>query len=353
MKQNLNWLQIYRLKGLKTSRLFVLIIVAVLLSSCTKEASLVKREAFLMNTVLTVSIDGDEEVLDKVFERLEEIDRLYNRKNESSEIYLINNHKLIRPSKEVYDLLDRSFQYAKVTDGAFNPAIGPLVDLWGIDGTGRELSSIPSADEIKKTIPLCDYNNVSIKDREVNLPEEMSIDLGAIVKGYATDEIVKILRDDGIKSAIIDLGGNIFAYGEKAGGNNWRIGVADPFIENRESLLVLEGKDFSLVTSGNYERYIIYKGKKYHHILDTGTGMPAENELASVSIISAKSELCDMLSTTLFVNGIEKGVETIKNFDAGVIFVTKDKRILASSNIYNMINLDSIKEGFILEKIDD
>lgn len=353
MKQNLNWLQTFQLKGLKTSRFFALIIVAFLFTSCTGKASLVRREAFLMNTVLVVSIDGDEKVLDKVFDRLEEIDRLFNRKSESSEIYLLNNHKIVRPSKEVYDLLDRSFEYAKLTDGAFNPAVGPLVDLWGIDGTGREVSSIPSFDEIENTISYTDYRNVSIKDGEVVVPEGMSIDLGAIVKGYATEEIIKILKKNEIKSAIIDLGGNIYAYGEKTGGINWRIGVADPFIERRESILVLEGKDFSLVTSGNYERFVIYKGKRYHHIIDSSTGMPAENEIASVSIVSDRSEICDMLSTALFVNGLERGIETIKDFDAGVIFVTKDKRVLVTSNIYNMVDLDSVKEGFILEKIDD
>ena len=175
----------------------------------------------------------------------------------------------------------------------------------------------------------------------------MKLDLGAIAKGYAADDIAHLLISHKIKKAIIDLGGNIYALGEKEPGENWNIGIRDPETERGEPVLSISVNNTSIVTSGIYERFFEVDGKKYHHILDPRTGYPVENELLSVTIVATSSMDADALSTSTFLLGTDKGmslIEQTKNVDA--IFINKKREVKLSSGLRGKIKI--LDDRFVL-----
>ncbi|MCX8012779.1 MAG: FAD:protein FMN transferase, partial [Rectinema sp.] len=170
----------------------------------------------------------------------------------------------------------------------------------------------------------------------------MRLDLGAIAKGYAADEIAQILANHKVKAAIIDLGGNILAFGAKKDKSPWRIGIQDPESERGEYLGIVTGPQMTVVTSGVYERFFIENGTRYHHILSTRTGWPVDNGLLSVSIVSKRSIDADALSTSLFILGMEKGLALLKNFaDTYAIFIDKDHKVYLSPGAEKIFTLIS------------
>ncbi len=175
-------------------------------------------------------------------------------------------------SDETYYVIKEAVEYARLTGGAFDPTVGPLVRLWGIN---TEEARIPSQEEIDETLKLVDYNKVQFDDgnNEIFLEKEgMMIDIGGIAKGYAADKAVEFLRDNGIKSAYVNMGGGVTTLGAREDGNPWRVGIQDPREPRGEVLAIVEMVDMSIDTSGDYERYFIEDGVRYHHILDTNTG---------------------------------------------------------------------------------
>ena len=179
----------------------------------------------------------------------------------------------------------------------------------------------------------------------------MAIDLGGIAKGYAADEAIRIFRQYGIKSALIDLGGNLYALGTKPDGKPWKIGLQNPFGTRGDIFATLHVVDKTLVTSGTYERYFVQDGKRYHHILDTSTGYPVENGLMSVTIISDSSIDADALSTTVFALGLKDGmelVERLKQVDA--VFVSTDYKLYTSSGI-KQYDFQIVNNKFKIEKL--
>ena len=176
----------------------------------------------------------------------------------------------------------------------------------------------------------------------------MLLDLGSIAKGYAADEIVKILKEENINSAIIDLGGNIYALGFKEGNKNWKIGIQNPFDNRGKIVGSLEVSNKTVVTSGVYERYIEQDGQTYHHILNPETGYPYETDIAGVSIIADKSIDGDALSTLVFTKGLEKGLELVENIDGvDAIFITNNKEVYVTKDLKD--NFKITNEEFILK----
>jgi thiamine biosynthesis lipoprotein len=225
--------------------------------------------------------------------------------------------------------------------------------LWVVKSGETERDEIPTDTEIEKIKYLIDYKNLQmLEDNQVFLTEkQMKINLGSIVKGYAADEVRRILLENDVNIAMIDLGGNIFAHGFKADGSSWKIGIQNPLEYTGNFLGILQVKDKSIVTSGDYERYFIYDGKKYHHILDTETGYPVDNEIMGVSIISEKSIDGDGLSTTLFALGLDKGMELINSIEgAEAIFITKEKSIYFTEGINDKFILSDGSSGFVIRE---
>lgn len=346
-----------KLKRLFTSAI-VLFILSVILTGCSSNSGLnksskdqpISRTEFMMDTILTIKIydKKDKKILDEAFERLKEIENRMSISIEDSDVSLINKNagtKPVQVHEDVYYVLEMAKHYATISNGAFDPTIGPIVDLWNISSEEpKERDSIPTDDQIQTALDLVNYNELELmEDNYVYLKRKgMKVNLGGIVKGYAADEVKRILMENGVESAIIDLGGNIYALGQKVNGDPWNIGITDPFEPSASYVGILPVKDKSLVTSGDYERYIIYKGKRYHHIINSNTGYPADNEVTSVSIISDKSIDGDALSTTLFVLGVEDGLKLAEQLDGiEVIFITKDKEVIVSEGLKGQFALSN------------
>jgi len=326
-------------------------VLAIGIVGCTNEDSNqpISRTEIFMSTPVSITIyDGEyENILDKAFEKVEEVENLVSINKENTEISELNKNagiEKVKLSDISYDILKKGLEYSKLSNGSYDITIGPLVKLWNI---GFEDAKVPSQDEINEVIDTIDYNNIKINDstKEVFLKKKgMEIDLGSIAKGYIADEIANILKQEGVNRAIIDLGGNIYALGSKSSDSNWKIGIQNPFNDRGEVVGGIEVSDKTVVTSGIYERFIEENGVKYHHILNPKTGYPYETDIAGVSIITDKSIDADALSTLTFTKGLEEGLKFIEGLDnVDAIFITNDKKIYITENIrdsFKIINTE-------------
>lgn len=334
------------------------LVLILLLTGCTlNNKEPISKSAFLMDTFMTIKIfdKSDEKIIDKAFLKVKEIEEKMSSTIESSEISEINKNAGIQPvkvSEETYYVLKEAKRYAELSSGAYEPTIGPLVDLWDIKAEEKERDALPCIQDINDKKSLVNYEKLELlEDNKVFLKEKgMKITLGGIVKGYAADEVKEVLLENGVNAAIIDLGGNVFAHGIKEDNSPWIIGIQNPFETTGKYLATIEVKDKSIVTSGSYERYFEYNNKTYHHILDRETGYPSENEIAGVSIISDKSIDGDALSTTLFVLGVEKGTKLVNSFEGiEAAFITKDNQIYISENMENIFSIAKELNNFSIK----
>ncbi len=326
--------------------LFVIILfIASRLMINKKVNESTSKTNYLMGTIVKLTIYDnleDEEIFEKVFEKIRKIENKMSLNIKSSETNKINNRAFserMKISEEMNFVLEKSIEYSKLSKGYFDVTIGSLVELWGI---GSEDAKVPSNQEIEQAIANIDYKNIDLNKDGISLKKDnILIDLGAIAKGYAADQVADYLKTQNIEKAIIDIGGNIYALGSKTEDTAWTIGIQNPFNEARGDFLgTVNVSNKSIVTSGVYERYLEESGKKYHHILNPFTGYPVENELMSVSIISDRSIDGDALSTSVFSLGLEKGyklVESLENVEA--IFVAKDKYVYLTKGATDIFEL--------------
>jgi thiamine biosynthesis lipoprotein len=302
------------------------------LTACLKPPP--AQSEFVLGTVCTINLyeQGSARIYDAIFSRLHEIEQTMSASLAGAPLDRINQNAGIAPVPVPADLiavLDTALGYAELSDGAFDPTVYPLVKRWAI---GSEDPHLPQEAEIQEALSLINWRDVVI-DREAATVflrrSGMALDLGAIAKGYAADEAARLLQNARIKRAIIDLGGNIFAYGTKQeSGLPWRIGIQNPLDTRGTYLGILAVRHKSIVTSGVYERYAEINGQRYHHILSTRDGYPVRNGLLSVTIIADRSIDADGLSTAAFALGYEQGRTLVEAIDqAEAIFVFEDKRI--------------------------
>lgn len=344
---------------LKFKNLFFLmsLIFITTLIGCNKNqastSELLSRTELFMGTVIKITLydSNDSTILDKAFDRISEIESLVSINESGTELDKVNDLAGISPvevTSTTYEIVEKGLEYSKLSNGGFDITVGPLVKLWNI---GLDDAKVPTQEEIHSVLPLIDYNLLELneKDHTIFLKNKgMMIDLGSIAKGYAADEISRILTENNVNSAIIDLGGNIYAHGIKPSGQDWNIGIQNPFSTRGDIIGVLKVKNKTVVTSGIYERYIEKDGVKYHHLLNPDTGYPFENNIAGVSIVTDKSIDADALSTTVFAKGLEEGlkfVETLPSVDA--IFITKDNKVYITNGIRDSFTLEN--EDFTLE----
>ena len=315
------------------------------------------RAEFVLATVCVIMLydRGEPQVYEEVFARLREIENRMSFFMEGSDINRINRAAGIEPVRvpgDVFYVIERAVYIAELSGGAFDPTVGPLVALWDIGGATPP--RIPPQEEIKKLLPLVNWQNVEL-DREnqsVFLKKPgMALDLGAIAKGYAADEAAEIIRNAGIPQAIIDLGGNNLLVGEKADGTLWRIGIQDPLDERGAYIGVLETRETSVVTSGVYERYFVYEGVHYHHLLSPSLGHPAQSGLLSATIITGVSMDADALSTAIFVMGHEKGRALVESLDGvEAIFILEDRSVLLSGGLTAGVDFFLTNEDYRLKQ---
>ncbi len=328
--------------------LCVYILLMLVIISCTKtsDASLgakqvpVSESRLLLGTSCRITLyDRNHEALfASAFNRIEKIEHEMSTRIPTSDISQVSaaagTGTGVTVSADTLEVIQEALWMAQISNGAFDPTIGPLVTLWGI---GTEDPRIPEPEEIATALKRVDYTAVSVDPElsQISLTApNMALDLGGIAKGFAADEVKTVLTDNGITSALINLGGNVLTLGTKPDGTPWRIGIQDPTSSRGKYILVVSLVDKSVVTSGIYERFFERDGVHYHHILDTTTGYPVNSGLMSVSIIASDSSLADALSTTVFSLGREKGLRLIESYkDVEAICITKEKKIYMSSGL--------------------
>lgn len=314
----------------------VLTASALLLTGCSGAKSSTQTDQdltytdMLFDTVIKIQIldPADESILDGLKKLCEKYDTMFSATNTDSELYKLNhaNGQPFTVSSETANLIQEGIHYSELSGGAFDLTIEPVSALWDFKA---DKPTVPSSDAIAQAVSHVDYTKVDIQDNTVTLEDpEAGIDLGAIAKGYIADQVKTYLKKQGIKHAIINLGGNVDVIGTKPDGSKYNIGIPKPFDESGEAITSVQLKDQTVVTSGIYERYFKKNGKLYHHILDPRTGYPCENNLYSVSIITDSSTKADALSTTCFLLGYEKGMELIQSMDGvEAIFITDDEKV--------------------------
>ena len=326
---------------MKYKRLTALLSASILLlSGCSglpRERSQTYTDT-LFDTVISVQIfdSVDEDVLEGCEKLCNKYDSMFSNKIEDSEISRINSAggNPVEVSKETIKLIKKGIYYSEMSDGAFDITIAPVSSLWDFKA---ETPSVPSPEAIAEAVSHVNYENIIIRDNTVKLADpQAGIDLGAIAKGYIADRIKDYLEEEGVRHAMINLGGNVLAMGSKLDGSDYNIGIQKPFDETGEPITSVKISDKSVVTSGIYQRYFKADGKIYHHILDPNTGYPCENNLYSVTILTDSSLTADALSTTCFLLGYDRGMKLINQLDnVDAVFITNDNQIHYSKNFQN------------------
>jgi len=326
---------------MRNVRFIIAVVLALaLLTSCGTTSNPSERSVFAMDTCITIQAYGRyaKAALDDVENQIYTMDEQWSVTDEGSEIYAANHSggKPVSIGADTSQLINFALTMARNTDGALDPTIYPVLMAWGFT---TEEYHVPSQEELNGLLPLVDYKKISLTDTTLAVPNGMQLDLGAVAKGYAGDKAVDILRNHGVTSALVNLGGNVQTIGAKPDGSLWRIGVRNPFTDS--NLGVLEIKDVAVVTSGGYERYFTdSEGNVYWHILDPDTGCPADSGLASVTVVAPEGKMCDALSTALFVMGTEKAVDfwhNSQNFE--MLLVTIDGGIYLTEGLENAFTL--------------
>ena len=309
-------------------------------------------EIFAMDTYITMTAYGRdaETALSEAEDKLIDLEQLWSVTDPDSDIYAVNHSdgQLVNISEETAELVSFALQMAEETDGALEPTIYPVLTAWGFT---TEENRVPSDAEITELLKNVGYEQIRLEGTTVQLDSGMMLDLGSVGKGYAGDLAAQVLKDSGITSALLDLGGNIQAVGSKSNGCPWRLGLRDPFSDG--TLGVLEISNQAVVTSGAYERYFIGEdGTRYGHIIDPATGYPAESGLASATVIAEEGRLCDALSTSLYVMGRSRAIEywqQHQNFD--MILITEDGEIYLTDGVADCFTLDSYHSNMTVHVI--
>ena len=318
-------------------KLCVLLLCALLVfsaSGCTSSEG-AQLDLFSMDTLIRLNIYGDdaEEALSLVRSELQRLESLFSRYDPDSDVSRVNTSggTACSVSAETASLLEQALDFRVRTDGLFDITIAPLMDLWGFSS---EEYRVPEAEEIADALTHVGCE-VWLLGQSVTLSDPLAaLDLGGIAKGYTGDLLIALLRQQGINSAVLILGGNVALLGSRPDGEDWRIGVRDPQ-DSGSQVGVIEASDCHVVTSGGYERNFQQDGIIYHHILDPRTGAPADSDLLSVTIVADTGLMADALSTALFIMGKDASIEHWRTFgDFEMLLITEDGQILATEGLH-------------------
>ena len=305
-----------------------LLSAAFLLTGCSGAPAQEPETAtfFAMDTAMDFTVYGDAALLDEAETLIGSLEEQVSVTDEHSDIYAIDHTGSGSLSGNAAELMEQALELCRRTGGALDISVYPIVRAWGFT-TGSY--QVPDEETIQSLLPLVDYTQIQYDAATgvVTLPEGMEIDLGSVAKGYAGQLAAQMLREHGVQSALLNLGGNVQTVGTKPDGSPWQIGIKDP--QGEDAMMVLSVEDQAVVTSGGYERYFEQDGQTYWHIMDPSTGHPADSGLLSVTIVGKQGIICDGLSTSLFVMGLEKAADLwAQSGDFEAVFVT------ASGEVY-------------------
>ena len=318
--------------------LTALIIICTNIPGCSRNYEPVTETGFYLDTVVQITLyDINDrtsciENIRECFTLIDNYEHLFSTTIEGSDIWNINHSSgnPVTVSDDTISLLQTALYYSKLSNGRVDLTVFPLSELWDFGSEGN--SHRPSDDAIAEAVSHIDYHAVHIDGNTVTLSDsESSVDLGFIAKGYIADRLKEYLVNQNVKNACISLGGNLITIGSKPDGQPYRIGIQKPFAAEGEIIAAIEVTDSSVVSSGVYERYFYENDVLYHHLLDTATGYPMNNNIAGVTILAPSSVDADALSTTCFFLGLDAGMKLIESLDdTEVLFITTDGNIIRS-----------------------
>ena len=323
-------------------RFFLLLCCLTVLTGCSAPAANpepAQAQFFSMDTLMSIRVysGGGEQALQAARQEVERLDKLLSRTDPDSQISSLNSHAgdgaAVTLDQEVVELLSFAKSVSQLLPGCFDITIAPVMDAWGFTS---ETLHVPSSEALNHAMSLVDSQQLMVDEPSSAARLEqagMEVDLGAVAKGFAAGRADAVLREEGVTSALLDLGGNVTAIGSKPDGSTWQVAVKDPQ-NTSEALCVLSLEDQTASTSGGYERYFEENGQIYHHIIDPETGYPADSGLLSVTVISSDHMLADALSTTLFVAGPEEALDFWRSReDFELVLCTQDNRVIVTEGL--------------------
>ena len=309
----------------KLLSIIAVISILFILCSCQGAGRSVTRQTFALDTVINITTEEkDSDKISEAFNLCNKYEKIFSRTNPESKLYLLNSGSS-ELTEDIEKVLSFSLDISRLTNGAFDITVAPLVDLWNI----KERKTPPTANEIESALSAIGYEDITLTPINLN---GKTIDMGAVAKGYIADKLAEYFREKGVEKAIIDLGGNVVLIGE------YKVGIRSPF-NPEEIFATITAKDKSAVTSGAYQRYFEYEGKRYHHIIDPRTGYPSDSGIASVTVISPSSMQADALSTAIFVMG-KDSISLCDIFpDTDAIIIMENGDVITTENFEKKYNL--------------
>lgn len=329
------------------------LIIALPLLGCGQRLQTVQKVDTAMGTIISQTLyvatgtavgrktSETQNISEEILSEIRELEENYlSWRLESSEIYLINqtagsNQEIIL-SHFLNTALNRCKEVHGASEGAFDFTVGRLARLWNIDKWAMEAQGFipPTEAQIEEVLQYVGGDKCGIEGDTIQLPQGMQLDLGAVGKGIALDEIRAFLEQHKeVKGGVISVGGSILTYGSKPDGGKWNVGIVNPMDTSRNiGILQLSG-NWCVSTSGDYERYVEAEGIRYHHILNPVTGGPADSGVRSVTILTKSGLDSDALSTACFVLGVEKGMALAESFDAEALFILEDGEIVMTEGM--------------------
>ena len=288
---------------------------------------------FEITVVAKTQLEADKQIAIAIGE-ISRIEALISSWKTTSETSNINKNAGVSPvkvSKELFNLIQRALQISNLTDGAFDISYASMDKLWKYDGS---MTQIPSKEAIKKSVAKVGYQDIIVDPQNSTVflkNKGMKIGFGAIGKGYAADKAKKLLISNGVSGGIINASGDINSWGSKPSGSSWQVAITNPLNKNK-AFAMLPIKD-AVVTSGNYEKYVTFNSRRYSHIIDPRSGYPSQG-IISVTVFAPKAELADALATSVFVMGVETGIDRINQLKAiECIIITDTGNIITSNNL--------------------
>ena len=312
----------------------------LLIGSSSFGQQVFKKKKSLLGSPFEISVVANDSVqavfyTELAISELKRIENLISDWIPTTQISLVNQNAGITPvkvDKEVFELVDRAIKISKLTDGAFDISYASMDKIWKFDGS---MKSMPTAETIKKSVEKVGYQNIILNEKDTTIflkIQGMKLGLGGIGQGYIADKIKEVLKANGCIAGLVNVSGDINTWGKQPDGKDWTVGIVNPLNKNKV-FATFPLNDSAVETSGSYEKYVTFNGKRYSHIIDPRTGYPASG-IVSVSVFAKQTELADALATGIFVLGIEVGLDLVNQLKGiGCIIVDEKGAIHASKNI--------------------
>jgi thiamine biosynthesis lipoprotein len=334
--------QIFSMKPQRQYQLLISVLLLILTYGCQlgKADETIRFSGLTMGTTWSVVMRPNAEGTDALAlkrlmqKRLDQINRLMSTYDPDSEVSRFNNQTgsdWFAISEETMQVIDLSQEISRLTDGAFDISVGPLVELWGF-GAKERGDTIPTDEQVAKTLARVGYEHIRLRQEPTAISKEIAdlqIDLSAIAKGYAVDILAEMLTQHGIRNYLVEIGGELQVSGHRGDGVSWQIAIEKPLEDAREVSTVIPLSDIALATSGNYRNFYLENGQRYAHTLDPVSGRPIRHKLASVTVLDPTCARADALATALMVMGEEKGRLFCEKNRIAAYFLIHEKESIA------------------------